>query len=91
MLAMTENLGIGIAKLLQREPNDVISFELLDDNIQRVNDAIMSDISEALTYSDNSRVQKRYTNALLIGFLVFIFIVIIIYVLKKLFGIKVIS
>lgn len=91
MSTMTENLGIGIAKLLQHEPNDVISFELLDDNIQRVNDAIMSDISEALTYSDNSRVQKRYTNALLIGLLVFIFIVIIIYVLKKLFGIKVIN
>lgn len=92
---LTDNLNIGIARILQHGDNSILSFDLLDNDVQKASEAInnilASDISEALTYSNNNRVQKRYTNALLIGLLVFIFIVIIIFVLKKLFGIRVIN
>lgn len=65
-----------------------LSEDNIEERLSAISEAMSSDIPDIITYSED-RKNKRFSNALLIGFLVFIFVVIILFVLNKVFKVKV--
>lgn len=65
-----------------------LSHSNIEERLSAISEAISSDIPDIITYSED-RKNKRFSNALLIGLLVFIFIIIILFVLNKVFKVKV--
>lgn len=65
-----------------------LSEDNIEERLSAISEAMSSDIPDIITYSED-RKNKRFSNALLIGFLVFIFVVIILFVLNKMFKVKV--
>lgn len=65
-----------------------LSQDNIKERLSAISEAMSSDIPDIITYSED-RKNKRFSNALLIGLLVFIFVIIILFIINKVFKVKV--